>query len=77
MRDPTFLGDPEPSHVDLSPVGLPASLARLVHPDVLAARSRIIEERHRERGRGSIYRRRYVEVIANHLFKSLENARKA
>lgn len=77
MRDQTFPGEPEPLGVDFSLIALPERLARLVHPDVLAARSRIIEERYRERGRESIYRRRYVEVIANHLIKALENARKA
>lgn len=53
---------------------LPEHLARRINRDVLAARARVIEERYRQRGKGSIYRRRYIEVIANHLLKTLENA---
>jgi hypothetical protein len=56
------------------PLLLPERIARLVHPDVLQSRAKVIEERYRQRGAGSFYRRRYIEVIANHLLKTLENA---
>jgi hypothetical protein len=73
---------PEPPHTDRTDgtpeiftgsLALPERIARLVNPDVARARAKVIEERLRERGKGSFYRRQYIEVIANHLLKSLGN----
>jgi hypothetical protein len=52
---------------------LPERFARLVNPDVVAARSKVIAERYHQRGRDSVYRKRYIEVIANHLLKTLDD----
>lgn len=53
---------------------LPERLARIINHEVVAARSKVIEERYRQRGAGSTYRRRYIEVMANHVLRLLNNA---
>lgn len=44
---------------------------------MLAERTHIIEERLRQRQPGSFWRRRYIEVFANHLLRTLEQAKTA
>lgn len=46
---------------------LPNHLARLVNPDVVAARREVIARRMESRGDDAVLRRQCVEMIASHL----------
>jgi hypothetical protein len=73
MEEPStdLLPDREAPNDGPSTLVLPERFARLVNPDVVATRSKIIAERASQRGMDSVYRRRYIEVLANHLLKTL------
>ena len=52
-------------------LGLPAHLAALVNPEVLAEREKVIEARLRDEGRTRVLRRRCAEIIVNHLLQEV------
>ena len=52
-------------------VGLPARLAALINPDVLAAREAVVAERLDDHAGDRVRRRRAAEVLAHHLLENV------
>lgn len=54
--------------------GLPAHLARLVNPNVLETRGELIRRKVADASVEADLRRRYIEMMVNHLWTELESA---
>jgi hypothetical protein len=53
---------------------LPAGIARLINPAVLAARARVIRRKSEDLTAARVGRRRCAEIIANHLLEASSHA---